>query len=291
MLCDRFVSSTLAYQLGGEGLTAGDIKAVAEIAIQHRWPELTVILDMPARQINRTCASGKRSNRAAAVGLSQKLCGPITGRRWTPILSAYAWSRLIAIRRRCTRTFGHTSSRWYSGCSLPCDPAVGAGCMTMKWRWTATFACTAALGVLALGQTGPTLAATTDGNASTGVDSSSAGALSLSPKIDAAAVFVLKSMRQTKYVHKSNIEESKGIYDVDCSGLVDCVVKRVSPQHLAEIEKLRTHGRQLAEDYYEAFSGESNIPGWVEVKKGRRPDARRHPLLEVAARREKIPVT
>ena len=48
VLCDRFVSSTLAYQLGGDGLTAAEIRAVAEIAIRGRWPDLTIILDMPA---------------------------------------------------------------------------------------------------------------------------------------------------------------------------------------------------------------------------------------------------
>ena len=48
VICDRFVSSTLAYQLGGDGLTAGDIGLVADIAIQGRWPDLTILLDMPA---------------------------------------------------------------------------------------------------------------------------------------------------------------------------------------------------------------------------------------------------
>lgn len=48
VLSDRFVSSTLAYQLGGDGLTAEEIRAVAGIAISDRWPDLTVILDMPA---------------------------------------------------------------------------------------------------------------------------------------------------------------------------------------------------------------------------------------------------
>jgi dTMP kinase len=48
VLCDRFVSSTLAYQLGGDGLTAGDIRQVAQVAIRGRWPDLTVLLDMPA---------------------------------------------------------------------------------------------------------------------------------------------------------------------------------------------------------------------------------------------------
>ena len=36
VICDRFVSSTLAYQLGGDGLTAAEIKVVAQIAIAGR---------------------------------------------------------------------------------------------------------------------------------------------------------------------------------------------------------------------------------------------------------------
>jgi dTMP kinase len=47
VICDRFVSSTLAYQLGGDGLTAGQIRAIADVAIKGRWPDLTIILDMP----------------------------------------------------------------------------------------------------------------------------------------------------------------------------------------------------------------------------------------------------
>jgi dTMP kinase len=50
VLCDRFVSSTLAYQLGGEGMTATEIKAVAQIAIRGRWPDLVIILDMPVEK-------------------------------------------------------------------------------------------------------------------------------------------------------------------------------------------------------------------------------------------------
>jgi dTMP kinase len=47
VLCDRFVSSTLAYQVGGDGLTAREIRAVGEIAIAGRWPDLTILLDVP----------------------------------------------------------------------------------------------------------------------------------------------------------------------------------------------------------------------------------------------------
>ena len=53
VLCDRFVSSTLAYQLGGDGLTRDEILAVGEAATAGRWPDLTIILDMPVEASQR----------------------------------------------------------------------------------------------------------------------------------------------------------------------------------------------------------------------------------------------
>jgi dTMP kinase len=50
VLSDRFVSSTLAYQLGGDGLSADHIRSVADVAISGRWPDLVLILDMPTGQ-------------------------------------------------------------------------------------------------------------------------------------------------------------------------------------------------------------------------------------------------
>ena len=46
VLCDRFVSSTLSYQLGGDGLTANEIRAGGDSAIKGRWPDLTLIFDL-----------------------------------------------------------------------------------------------------------------------------------------------------------------------------------------------------------------------------------------------------
>ncbi len=47
VLCDRFISSTLAYQAGGDGLTATDIEQVGDVAVGGCWPDLTIILDVP----------------------------------------------------------------------------------------------------------------------------------------------------------------------------------------------------------------------------------------------------
>jgi dTMP kinase len=53
VICDRFVSSTLAYQLGGDGLTAEEIRKVADVAMQGRWPDLTIVLDMPPESAHK----------------------------------------------------------------------------------------------------------------------------------------------------------------------------------------------------------------------------------------------
>jgi dTMP kinase len=47
VLTDRFVSSTLAYQLGGDGLSESEIRSTAHIALNGRLPDRTIILDMP----------------------------------------------------------------------------------------------------------------------------------------------------------------------------------------------------------------------------------------------------
>lgn len=47
VLCDRYVSSTIAYQ-GAGGADAAAIRHVADVAIGGLWPDLTVILDLPA---------------------------------------------------------------------------------------------------------------------------------------------------------------------------------------------------------------------------------------------------
>lgn len=60
VVADRFISSTLAYQLGGEGLTGAQIRAVGDVAAQGRWPDLTIVLDIaPQRSFERMAAREK----------------------------------------------------------------------------------------------------------------------------------------------------------------------------------------------------------------------------------------
>jgi dTMP kinase len=50
VISDRFISSTLAYQLGGDGLTEAEIINVGQAAVEKHWPDLTFILDLPVEE-------------------------------------------------------------------------------------------------------------------------------------------------------------------------------------------------------------------------------------------------
>jgi dTMP kinase len=74
VVADRYVSSTLAYQGGGGGLDEAAIRAVAEVAVDGVWPDLTIILNLPvdvamARLVPES--SGGKNGRGRVVHASQ----------------------------------------------------------------------------------------------------------------------------------------------------------------------------------------------------------------------------
>jgi len=48
VLCDRYVSASCAYQ-GAGGVKVSDILDLAQFATRNTWPDLTVVLDVPAQ--------------------------------------------------------------------------------------------------------------------------------------------------------------------------------------------------------------------------------------------------
>ena len=50
VLCDRFTDATRAYQGGGRGLDLSQIEALAAWVHGDCWPDLTLLLDVPALQ-------------------------------------------------------------------------------------------------------------------------------------------------------------------------------------------------------------------------------------------------
>ena len=50
VLCDRFADSTTAYQGAGRALSADIVSTLHRIATQGTWPNLTIVLDVPAEE-------------------------------------------------------------------------------------------------------------------------------------------------------------------------------------------------------------------------------------------------
>jgi dTMP kinase len=74
VLCDRYVSSTLAYQVGGGGVDAATVLELHRLCCGDFWPDLTVIVDVPvevglARARAREDGTGGGETRFEAKGL------------------------------------------------------------------------------------------------------------------------------------------------------------------------------------------------------------------------------
>ncbi|OGC37538.1 dTMP kinase, partial [candidate division WOR-1 bacterium RIFOXYD2_FULL_36_8] len=50
VLCDRYIDSTLAYQLGGRGLPEDLVRYINWISSRGIIPDLTILLDIPAKK-------------------------------------------------------------------------------------------------------------------------------------------------------------------------------------------------------------------------------------------------
>ncbi len=60
VVCDRYVDSTLAYQGAGKGLSTDALRATHRFATNDLWPDVTLVLDLPARS-----GSGRAAQRGA----------------------------------------------------------------------------------------------------------------------------------------------------------------------------------------------------------------------------------
>jgi hypothetical protein len=94
-----------------------------------------------------------------------------------------------------------------------------------------------------------------------------------------AAEKLLGEIRETHYQHQTHIVQSAGIYDMDCSGLVDFLLKRVAPEQYLQLPIESGHPRPRAAAYFALFSGlpGQSVPGWKPV--GRLADAQRGDII------------
>ena len=83
-----------------------------------------------------------------------------------------------------------------------------------------------------------------------------------------AAAETLGAVKETHYQHKTHVDKAAGVYDLDCSGFVDYLLKRIAPDQYNQLPIEPGHTRPRAEVYYELFAGlaEAPKPGWEMVQ-------------------------
>lgn len=83
----------------------------------------------------------------------------------------------------------------------------------------------------------------------------------------AAARQMVGDFKVTRYSHKTLIDRTRGVCEVDCSGFIVALLRQTSRGHLHQIAT--THKRPLAEDFYQAFApANGETPrGWMPIKR------------------------
>lgn len=111
------------------------------------------------------------------------------------------------------------------------------------------------------------------------VMAAAAGEVSRGENIADAAEKLLGDIRETRYQHKTYVVQSQGIYDMDCSGFVDYLLKRVAPEQYAHLPVEPGHLRPRAAVYFDLLHGlpDNNVPGWKSID--RLEDAQRGDLI------------
>jgi len=85
----------------------------------------------------------------------------------------------------------------------------------------------------------------------------------------AEADTILGQMQASRYSHKTEVDAGKGIFNVDCSGLVRLILKRAAPASLAQIVPEKEYPQPRAVAFYNAFLGApEQLPavGWQRIK-------------------------
>jgi hypothetical protein len=101
----------------------------------------------------------------------------------------------------------------------------------------------------------------------------------LGQNIADAAETLIGDIRETHYEHQTHVVQSDGIYDMDCSGFVDYLMKRVAPEQYARLPIEAGHQRPRAATYFEFFHSLPGNPpaGWKSIDQ--LTDARRGDII------------
>lgn len=84
----------------------------------------------------------------------------------------------------------------------------------------------------------------------------------------ALAEQTLSSVRETRYSHRTHIDQEQGVYVCDCSGFISHLLAATRPTAYAEVTYDRTRRKHpRAEDYHRLFASLSSsaADGWLPV--------------------------
>lgn len=80
---------------------------------------------------------------------------------------------------------------------------------------------------------------------------------------------IFKTMQTTHYEHQTVIDESKGVYIVDCSAFVCYILKKVSPLAHSSLPVDKNHTHARAKNFYDYFkslqSGTASNSHWMAI--------------------------
>jgi len=82
---------------------------------------------------------------------------------------------------------------------------------------------------------------------------------------------IVENVQHTKYQHPTRVDEEAGSYELDCSGLVCYLLKRVLPEHYNNIDYPNRRSRAKAMDFHAHFASASTDPlgedGWRRIER------------------------
>ena len=82
---------------------------------------------------------------------------------------------------------------------------------------------------------------------------------------------ILANLRHTKYSHPTHVDEEKGSYELDCSGLACYMLKRVLPEHYQNVTIPKGQSRATAMNFHDYFAQAPTTPegkdGWRRIER------------------------
>lgn len=140
----------------------------------------------------------------------------------------------------------------------------------LRWRFLLAPGLFAAMASATDAQIDPQSREMTSLPAATGVHlTNKASGLNGSENLADSAERLLSEMRETHYQHRTYADKSRGVYDMDCSGFVDYLLKEIAPAQFAALRIEPGHTRPRAAIYFDLFTrlNKSPSPGWEAVPK------------------------